>query len=62
MASITGLVESVERTESISRDLRPPGRKIRQGLTIITEGSTIINEWRRLADEASEEIESSEAE
>jgi TIR domain len=47
-----GLVDSMTGTESISRDLRPPIQKLRQGLTILTEGASVINEWKRLVDEA----------
>jgi TIR domain len=52
MASTQGLVDSMAQLESISRDLRPPIQKLRRGLTILTEGSSVISEWKRLVDEA----------
>ena len=60
IAGIHGLAESIETTESMSRDLRPVARKIRQGLTIISEGAAVINEWKRLVDQASAIIESTQ--
>jgi len=51
MASTRGLVDSLAQTESISRDLRPPIQKLRRGLTILTEGASVISEWKRLVDE-----------
>jgi hypothetical protein len=53
-ALVRGMVASMAPIESVSRDLRPPIQKIRRGLTILTEGSSVINEWKRLVDEATE--------
>jgi hypothetical protein len=51
-ASTGEFIGSLAKSESISRDLRPPLQKLRRGLTIMTEGASVINEWKRLADEA----------
>jgi hypothetical protein len=53
MASTREFMDNLSRAESISRDLRPPIQKLRRGLTIFTEGASVINEWKRLVDEAS---------
>lgn len=59
VVGIQALTEGLEIAESMSRDLRPVARKIRQGLIIISEGAAVINEWKRLVDETSATIESS---
>ena len=51
-ASIRAFVGNLSQTESISRDLRLPIQKLRRGLTILTEGAAVINEWKRLVDES----------
>jgi hypothetical protein len=45
-------MDSLSQLESLSRELQPPIQKLRHGLTIFTEGASVINEWRRLVDEA----------
>jgi TIR domain len=60
MVNVQDLTESLEKAETVSRDLRPPTRKIRQAMTILTEGTVVINEWRRLADETSLTLDSSQ--
>jgi hypothetical protein len=52
MASTRGLLDSLAQAESISRDFRLPLQKLRRGLTILTEGASVISEWKRLVDEA----------
>ena len=49
---ITAMIESIEPVEKLSRDLREPLRRMRQGLTAMTEGRQITNEWISLMDEA----------
>jgi methyl-accepting chemotaxis protein len=49
--AIKALTEGISQSEGISRDLRPPLQKLRQGLTILAEGSSVINEWKTLVDE-----------
>lgn len=48
---LTGLrrmVEAVEQSESVSRDLRPPLQTLRKGLTVMVEGQSVTDEWERL--------------
>jgi hypothetical protein len=52
MGNIQGFIDSTAQVESTSRDLRPPLQKLRRGLTSLNEGSLVINEWKRLIDEA----------
>lgn len=52
MATIQGMVDSMAPIESMSRDLRQPIQKLRRGLTSLAEGTSVIIEWKRLADEA----------
>jgi TIR domain len=52
MVNIQGFIDSIAQVESMSRDLRPPIQKLRRGLTSLNEGSLLINEWKRLIDEA----------
>lgn len=49
--SIKGMIDRISQSERVSRDLRPPLQKLRQGLTVLAEGSSVINEWKSLADE-----------
>jgi TIR domain len=53
MEGIRGLTDNLEKAEAVSRDLRPPVRNLRKGLTILAEGTAVIDEWKRLTDEAS---------
>ncbi len=52
MASIQALIDNLAQAESLSRDFRPPSQKLRRGLTILTEGASVINEWKQLVNEA----------
>lgn len=49
LGSVQKMVESITPVESMSRDMRPPLRQIRKGLTIMVEGQKVIDEWERLA-------------
>jgi len=48
LTSTQGMINSNELLEKMSRDLRPVVRRLRQGLTILLESSTVIDEWDRL--------------
>ncbi len=55
--SSNGAIESFQKMyaaseplEKLSRDLRPPLRRLKQGLTILIESSGITNEWVHLID------------
>jgi hypothetical protein len=45
VTQLDGFRESLTQSEALSRDLRPPLRKTRQGLTIIVEASSVTDEW-----------------
>jgi hypothetical protein len=47
VTSLGGFQESLTQGESLSRDLRPPLRKIKQGLTIIVEASSVTDGWAK---------------
>jgi TIR domain len=51
MSLARALATNIEPIESMSRDLRPAARKIRQALTILAEGSDVMNEWKKSAEE-----------
>lgn len=46
--STRGMVDTIEPLEKLSRDLRPPLRRLRQALTIMLEGREVIDEWVKL--------------
>jgi hypothetical protein len=48
LASIDTMLESMAPVEKMSRDLRPVLRKYRQGLTAMTVGVSVSDEWVRL--------------
>lgn len=49
---IQGMINNIQDIEPMSRDLRAPLRRLRQGLTIIMEARDVTAEWTRLIDEA----------
>jgi hypothetical protein len=53
ITAIQGSMISLAKIESTSRELRPPIQKISHGLTILAEGASVIDEWKRLVDEVS---------
>ena len=50
--SVQDMIESIGSIERMSRDLRPPLRLMRQGLTSMLEAREVVGEWTRLMDEA----------
>jgi len=46
--STQGMINSSEPLEKMSRDLRPVVRRLRQGLMILVESRSVIDEWVRL--------------
>lgn len=57
MNSTEQWIESISGTESISRDLRPPFRKLRQSLTALLEAKAVTADWVRLIDTSGVECE-----
>jgi hypothetical protein len=52
MASLKAFMSTFARLEKMSRDLRPPLRDIRRGLTTMTEATEVTNEWVSLIERA----------
>jgi hypothetical protein len=52
LGAMENLVVTIGPVEAMSRDLRPPLRTLRAGLTVMAEGRSVIREWVRLIDEA----------
>jgi hypothetical protein len=50
LGSLQGMIDSMQPLERMSRDLRPHLRKLRQTLTLVTEGRAVMREWVRLMD------------
>jgi hypothetical protein len=42
------MIDAIAPAERMSRDLRPPLRALRQGLTLMLEGREVADEWARL--------------
>lgn len=51
LAHLRNLAETIEPIESLSKDLRPPMRTIRKGLTLAYEGLGFMQGWQNLIDE-----------
>lgn len=49
-ASVKQMIDSIEPIEKMSRDLRPTLRRLRQALTVMLEGTEVIDEWVALID------------
>lgn len=47
-ATVADFLESMEPIERMSRDLRAPLRKFRQGLTVMSEAQVLMDEWVQL--------------
>jgi hypothetical protein len=47
---LQGFVASLVPVEKMARDLRPPLRRLREGLTKMIEGGEVMEEWVRLID------------
>jgi hypothetical protein len=54
LLSLNGFLDSMRPLEAMSKDLRRPLRKIRKGLTHVSEGGKIITAWEDLLDSNSE--------
>lgn len=48
--STQGMIGAISTIESMSRDLRPVLRHLRQGLTTMVEAREVSNEWVQLID------------
>jgi hypothetical protein len=48
LGSVQGMIDGISPLEVVSRDLRPPLRRLQQGLTTIIEAREITDDWVRL--------------
>jgi len=60
LGAMQGMIDSIAPIEKMSRDIRPPMRDLRHGLTLLLEGRDVINGWLPLVDIAEREVESAE--
>lgn len=51
LGALKQMIEAIQPIESMSRDLRPPLKTLRQGLTAMYEGREVINSWVDLIDQ-----------
>lgn len=51
LQSLQGMIDAASPGESLSRDLRNPLRRLRQGLTLVIEGREVIDEWVALIED-----------
>ena len=52
LGAVQGMIDAIAPIESMSRDLRPPLRRLRQGLTIMVEAREVTEDWVRLIEES----------
>lgn len=50
LGALQGMIDSIRPVEPMSRDLRPPLRRLREGLTLLLEAREVIAEWVRRID------------
>ena len=48
LAALQGLIDEISPVESLSRDLRGPLKRLRQGLTLMLEAREVADEWVNL--------------
>ena len=51
LGNVQRLVESIAPLEAMSRDLRKPLRRLREGLTVMVEARDVTDDWVRLIDQ-----------
>jgi hypothetical protein len=56
LGGIADFRESLAALSKMSRDLRPPLRRLEQGLTLLTESEYVVNEWVEMAQIAEDEL------
>jgi hypothetical protein len=61
LTATQGMIEAIGTVEATSRDLRPPLRRFRLGLTIMLEARQVMDEWIRLIDETGIECDDDES-
>lgn len=52
LGSTQSLIDSIRPIENMSRDLRPPLKRLKQGLSTMVEAVAVINDWVRLIDDS----------
>ena len=53
LGALQGMVDAIAPVEKMSRELRPPLRALRQGLTVMLEGREVTSEWVKLIEASS---------
>lgn len=48
LSSLQEMVDGIDAMQNLSRDLRPPLKKLRQGLALVVEGRSLTDDWVRL--------------
>ena len=54
---VQGMIDAIAPIETMSRDLRPVLRRLREGLTTMIEARAVTEEWRRLIETSGIECE-----
>jgi hypothetical protein len=52
LGNVQDIVEAIAPLEAMSRDLRRPLRRLREGLTVMVEAREVTDDWVRLVDQA----------
>lgn len=60
LGALKHMIEAIQPIEAMSRDLRPPLKTLRQGLTSLYEGREVINAWVDLIEQTGVECADSE--
>jgi TIR domain-containing protein len=56
--SLRGFVESIDGVQSLSRVIRTPLKQLRNGLSAVIDGATVLNSWARLIDQTDQPLTS----
>lgn len=62
LAAVQSLIDQISPVESLSRDLRDPLRRLRQGFTLMLEAREVADEWVNLIDRTGIECDDVSAE
>lgn len=62
LAAVQNMIDAISPVEAMSKDLRKPFRRLRQGLTLIVEAREVTEEWVKLIDETGIDCEDIEGE
>lgn len=57
LGAVETMINAISPVESMSRDLRPPLRRLKQGLTVMVEAREVTDEWVQLIDDSGVECQ-----